>query len=472
MLHRRRGDDGNMVILLSVIFVAGALIVMLLDVVHGGLRSSRRAGDSANSLQVADAGVNDAVTSVGDQPSGLPVGTSFTRSGGIGDGTYTYTATLDQYQITATHTAPIWHIDARGRDGQGVERRVRADAVPESVFSQAIFVKGAGVFGTGLAVDSYVSGTSLANTCNGLGTVGSNNANQLTFGGPGNPNNNSHNNCPWKPSGGSWPVDACIAYYAPEDLTAGSYPPYTGQTGHCPTIRTAPGTYPGTWKTAPLFDAGTVTGPGGTPAAALDCDDATTLVAGQIYYVTSLELDDGCRVSGGDPTRPIVADLSAPQPGAVRIFVTGSVEIGSGANDMINEPPHSHPSVTGPCGATGALTNGIAWGNAQNAMAPSWFCPGWPRTLQIYKIGGNGNVRFNGNGMKVWTTIAAPEAPAAFSAPQMHVWGALIASSSSGASQQSPQWGWHYDESLDAVLTGRYRLANWRECPITSTTTC
>ena len=477
-LRQPRDEQGSMIVLIAVILVATSLVVVLIDVVSGGLRNSRRFGDSANALQVADAGVNDAVTAVGEQPTGQTAGYSFTRTGGIGEGIYTYTATLDFYQVNPTMTAPVWHVDALGTDARGLQRRVKADVVAEPLFAQAIFSKGSGVFGTGLAVDSYDGGSQLSDTCNGKGIVGTNSPSTLEFGGPGNPSGGAHVNCQWMPTPGVWPVDACIAYYAPENLATGTYPPGSGTSGHCPTIRSQPGILPGTWKDAPLFkppSVGSVSGV--TLQSSLTCDDGGDLVAGNVYYVTTLNLRNGCRIAGGDPRQFSPTPTgSSPESGAVKVFVAagGLADIGgNGAGDMINEPPHSDAVSTGPCGPTGQQSNALTVGVGQVRKARSWFCPGWPRTLQVY-VQGNGTVRFDNNDMKFWGVIANPGGTTEFSAPNLDVFGAMVTGSAggSGGNTQSPQWNWHYDESLSGILTGRYFLQHWRECPTTSVTAC
>src|SRR5919201_53922 len=103
-------EQGSVVMALVVILIATTLVVGLLATVQVGLRGSRRAGDSANALQLADAGINDAVKAITAHT------TSFTGSSGLGvAGTYTYTATKDD---------TVWHLDAIGTDASGVQRRV------------------------------------------------------------------------------------------------------------------------------------------------------------------------------------------------------------------------------------------------------------------------------------------------------------------------------------------------------------
>ena len=60
----RTGDRGSVAMAMLIIVIVTGLIVALLATAEFGLRSSRRAGDSANALQLADAGVNDAIKAI------------------------------------------------------------------------------------------------------------------------------------------------------------------------------------------------------------------------------------------------------------------------------------------------------------------------------------------------------------------------------------------------------------------------
>ena len=440
--------------------VTTGLVITLVSVVAQGLRTTRRSGDSAHALQVADAGINDALSAVAKETGG-------SASGGdsVGAASYTYNATRDSYVVSPSNpsvTAPIWHIDAVGTDAAGVQRRVKADALGVPLFTQAVFVNQAGTFGTGLAIDSYRSG---AEPCTGRGIAGSNDPSKLVFGnGNGGPQGNAHENC-----GGDWPVDACIAY-GPADGSQG-YPPLAGVPGHCPTKTTVRGTVPGTWLDTPYFVPRAVkapTGGGVEEHTNFTCKGLTTggqgspanpLEANKVYRVSNLNLFDGCTVSGGNPALVGSAtDPTTAEAGAAKVFVTGSVKIGSqtgGAGNKINEPPKGAPDTSGVCGATGMM------------LEPgSYYCPGWPKTLQVYILG-SGSVEFANNGMRFWGLVHGPKAPASFSAPGMDIYGAMLTSSAGGStSAPSPQWNWHFDESISGILSGQYELRNWREEPL------
>src|SRR5687768_3641715 len=171
LMRRRHDENGSIAVTMSVVFIATALSAAMLTTVWRDIRVSRRAGDSANALQVADAGLNDAVKSLGtaggvtgacdDYPS-LP---GFERTDTIAGGTYTYCAARDQDSVGR----PVWHIEAVGVDATGVKRRLRSDAVSTPLFPNAINVLATGSFSSGFSVDSYKDEVS---RCTGKGKIG------------------------------------------------------------------------------------------------------------------------------------------------------------------------------------------------------------------------------------------------------------------------------------------------------------
>src|SRR5215203_3511457 len=102
----RDDEQGSIIIAMMAIFVATGLIVGCTMLIYSHLKTSRRFGDSANALQLADAAVNDAVKDI-STVSGVTFG-PVTKTLGTA-GSYTYSASLDPVE-------PIWHIDARGTD--------------------------------------------------------------------------------------------------------------------------------------------------------------------------------------------------------------------------------------------------------------------------------------------------------------------------------------------------------------------
>src|SRR6266496_298809 len=90
----------------------GSVAMALIVTTQIGLRSARRAGDSANALQLADAGINDAAKAITAHTGGFSGGSSLGTAG-----SYAYTATKD---------GAVWRLDATGTDASGVKRRVLA----------------------------------------------------------------------------------------------------------------------------------------------------------------------------------------------------------------------------------------------------------------------------------------------------------------------------------------------------------
>src|SRR4051794_950519 len=116
---RRRDERGSIALVMVIMLVTSTLTLAVVTASEAGLRSSRRAGDSANALQLADAGLNDAVRAVARSSQ-----TSL-NSGAIGlgsAGSYSYTAAIDPFST-------VWHLSSTGTDPRGVKRTVNADAV-------------------------------------------------------------------------------------------------------------------------------------------------------------------------------------------------------------------------------------------------------------------------------------------------------------------------------------------------------
>src|SRR6266540_2084051 len=82
------GERGSVAMALIVIVVATVMVVALLVTTQIGLRSARRAGDSANALQLADAGINDAAKAITAHTGGFSGGSSLGTAG-----SYAYCAT-------------------------------------------------------------------------------------------------------------------------------------------------------------------------------------------------------------------------------------------------------------------------------------------------------------------------------------------------------------------------------------------
>src|SRR6266540_3980340 len=157
------GERGSVAMALIVIVVATVMVVALLVTTQIGLRSARRAGDSANTLQLADAGINDAAKAITAHTGGFSGGSSLGTAG-----SYAYTATKD---------GAVWRLDATGTDASGVKRRVLADAVDQALFGHAFFALAASELkGT---ADSYTGPSNTCATSPGMGVVGSNGS--ITF---------------------------------------------------------------------------------------------------------------------------------------------------------------------------------------------------------------------------------------------------------------------------------------------------
>jgi hypothetical protein len=437
-----KDERGSIVIALMAIFVATGLIVGTTVLTYNYLKTSRRYGDSANALQLADAAVNDAVKDIGSA-AGTVVG-PVTKTLGTA-GSYTYTATLDPME-------PVWHIEAWGTDTNGVRRHVKAEAVPQPLFGNAFFVDAGVALPAGIGMDSFTDGQSLANTCTRKGTLGTNDPANLTFNASGGAGN-AQQNCTDAVHFGSanvweYPVDGCVAYHDSDQPEV--WPPDVGEEDHCPPTpytRTDDPKYPIPSVVAPsgtaFVNQSSTAGGAGQSWPQVPCDATHPITGGVRYYVSQVTLLPGCRV---DPTN-----------GPAIIYTTGAVNIGiqnggaaSNRNPGMNPPDTSNPLWCPNYAGTDWLNN-----------PRSYYCPGWSANLQIYMTDGNTNsIRF-GNSATFWGVIYGQNAKIA-TAPQVEMWGAIRVSGLAGSAQMLL----HYDEALGQISTGIYVVEDWREEPL------
>jgi hypothetical protein len=300
------GEQGSIVMVLLVMVVATMLVVAVLATTEIGLRGSRRAGDSANALELADAGVNDAAKAITAHTG------NFSGTSSLGTaGSYTYTATKDGI---------IWHLDATGTDATGAKRRIMADAVDQPIFGNAFFAQtSASIKGT---ADSYTSPADTCSTTPASGLIGSNGT--ITFSG-GTGTKNCRGAAGW-----AYPVDGCTFYgqtTIPPDANGNN----AVGPGACPPA-------PATTTTTQKFFPPPVTVPSGlTSEGAFTCPPNGTIPSGTHLY-DSITLNGGCQVAG---TGPAV------------LYVTGPVTLGTDTGNcksVINAPP-------GSCGGTSFPTS-------------------------------------------------------------------------------------------------------------------
>lgn len=435
-LRAGRDEEGSVLLVVLVGFIATGLVVAVLLSTQSNLKLSRRSGDSANALQLADAGVNDAVRAVGSA-AGITVGPTTVTVAGAG--TYTYSAQRD----ASSPDLPVWHVLSYGTDGSGVQRKVRADAVAEPLFSNALYSTSNLFVAAGGTVDSFQDGSSQANMCTGLGTIGTNDGAGLSFG-----NHGSVGNCQNSLTG-SWPypVDGCVSYGTPPpDPVLPTY-----GSGWCPpppadkTVRHA--FIPPTVKmpahpTINVNGTYTCTGPlaGGTVV------EATAIVIAQPDSHSGIA---GCSI-----------DTSSPGP--IQFYTSGPVTIGvCNGNNCAVGPVNPPPSGSGPCPAV--YTGSDSYSPSNPA---SYYCPGYTDLFQVYSSGSAVNF---GNHALFWGVVVAPNAALGVTNngscqgnPQAQQWGSTIV----GAGSSCAQLSIHYDQSLSSFASGQYQVANWREEPL------
>lgn len=298
-LPRRSGladQRGSVAVAMTVILVVSILVLALLATAEFGLRSSRRAGDSANALQLADAGINDAAKAITAHTTGFTGGNSLGTAG-----SYTYSATKD---------GTVWRLDSTGTDATGVRRRVRADATDQPTYGNAFFgLSSVTIKGT---ADSYTGPSNPCSSSPAYGVVGSNGT--ITFtGGTGT------KNCRGS-SGWNYPADGC-SFDGQTTIPAGAI-----GAGACPPA-------PDTFTTSQKFNPPPVVVPAGlTSEGAFTCPVNGIIPSGTHLY-TSATFNGGCKVGA---------------TGSAVLYVTGPVSLGvdNGAcKSVINAP-------TGTCSTT------------------------------------------------------------------------------------------------------------------------
>ncbi|HVA43518.1 MAG TPA: hypothetical protein VNF50_08550 [Acidimicrobiales bacterium] len=411
-LLRRRPEDGSIILFLAVSVIAGTLVVALMGEVLFGISLSARSGASANALQVADAGINDAV-----QQIPYVAGTSFSRTASVGNGTYSYTATED-----STYSY-VWHIDSVGTDVTGVKRQVKADATASAEDLLPIYINGTGSLSAGVTLDSFTSGLDTATGCTGQGILGVSDGSNLNFTGSGVGNSNCDS---------SYSMDKCAVYYS-----GSSPPPLPAQgTAKCPPS-------PQTYYVSPAFPLSNPASPPGSPQSSYTCSASNPLTFGSIEYATTVNLANGCYV---EPSS------SSSGPAVIYLPSSGSLTI----SGTVNSPTSlSSADQTTYCPGYANWTYSDL--NSNPAIS---YCPDWSGKLIVYTAGASINI--SGHTL-FWGVINAPSStfniPA--SANHLQMWGSLVVGSMNAGAQAN----FHYDQSLANLTQSSYTLSNWREEP-------
>jgi hypothetical protein len=167
MFARFRDADGSMMLALLATFIIGALVVTLVSTTITGQRKVRHDRDFQLAINGADAGVNQALTTITQLPPGDPTTmlSSADRSTGavtqVGDVGFDWSAEKD--------TIISWRIRAEGKRND-VERHVEALAVRDATFFLAAFAD----IGFGMKGGNEVRSYSATSTDTGNGAVGSN----------------------------------------------------------------------------------------------------------------------------------------------------------------------------------------------------------------------------------------------------------------------------------------------------------
>lgn len=465
MDRTRRQDEGSIVLMMVVMLVATGLVLTTIVAVERGLRTSRRSGDSANALQVADAAVNDAMQAI---PT--VAGTSFTRSAVLGEETWpgSCPAGKDCYTFTATRDLgerPVWHIDATGTDKTGVQRRIRATAVATSLFATPLFVQSSLDVSSGVSLDSFNNGTTVDDMCTKKGVIATNTPSGMTFGSSGV--GGGVTNCQNKllSNGWSYSMDGCTSYGDGDQnlppMGPAKCPPEpdtfrTNREFSPPEVKAPVACAPGGGEVyGTCYNVGNPTQT--TPFICGSGPGQFQLEGGKTYYFPNVSLRKGCGIitpkliSGGGGG----IDLEEPV-----IVYANRITVGAqsdGADQRINQPP-SGPGAGNACGGTATST--LQDGNSAPA---NFYCPKWSGGLRLRIVEGQlGTITFKGSGTKFWGAMEAPDGSVDLEGSQTSIWGAVVANFASSDSQFS----WHFDDSLAAITTTQFELGSWREEPL------
>lgn len=436
MTRARRSEDGSIAMAVIVILVATSLVFAVIAVVERGLRSSRRAGDSANALQVADAGVNAAVQYIPTVPASTtsvgPVEAT------VGSGKFVYSATKVDNQT--------WNVTSLGTDRAGLQRRITAQAVAQPLFGRPIYIRATGELHAGTTLDSYTSDTARC-TKQGVLAVDEPTLMRFTGSGGGNANCQKDLDPAW-----AYSIDGCEVPSDEADL-GNPLPLYNNESppkpltgpARCPDPplyrRAAPKTTPQPVVKPKTWDF---------PATGVEPADRTfvcsptvgsepktdygMLQQGKTYYYSQVRLLDGCGLS------------SAPAGAKpVRIFspnITLGVNSGGSSNNAVFAPK------TPFCPA-----------NWNSASIVTGYCAKWAALLQLNLIG-SGTVTFNNKMRYFWGVINAPSGSVVLNPSDLVAWGASVSNNLTS----SAQFSWHFDESLRYEIgSGFFGVANWRE---------
>lgn len=441
-LKMDRDEEGSIAVMAIVIMVVTSLVLVMLQVAERGMAASRRSGDSANALQVADAGVNAAIQFIPTVPATQTSVGPITDS--VGDGSFTYSATKVN--------DGLWNVSSLGTDRTGVQRRVLAQAVAEPLFGRPIYIRATATMKAGNILDSYKDATS---RCTGLGVITVDTPGQLSFNGQGGGNINCSSALAANPNDWKWSVDGCDI--PGDEAQLGDPVPYKNDAGEniidvarCPP---EPKNLPvgisgegfGTKRVAPKLNPQSVAPPkvsevdfpstGPRPGTSFECTAATPLVSGKTYYYDTIYLRHGCFIQNTPSALTFTTKPTA--------LFANNIEVGKkqGTNEVVNAPR----SPTCPAYNSTVVSTG--------------YCSLWVSHLRLNVIGA-GKVTFNNSLRYFWGVINAPDGQVVNDAQQLEAWGASVSNTlSSGV-----QFSWHFDESLRRIIgTGRFGVANWRE---------
>ena len=432
MTQLLRGERGSLPMALLAVLVVGSLVTVVTGTVVVGQQQTRFDQNFEQSLQIADAGIDQMVNLIesGERTDDFTVPTDVPA------------ATLDggTYTGTADHLGRgYWTVTSTGVADDGTLRSIRVDVEPESLFSLAAFGRVFVDLNGNNGADSYRSGTLAEDgswTANPLGLMSEGGAGG--FGYPLNPtgrgvvatngNLRMRNNA-WDATNFAEIHNCCISAAEMEahDIPGSLYD--ASRTGYCEGLVTRD-------RCIDAYNQ-LLTNP----------DDPTgPLIRRLRYYYPPIELP-----AVVPPTTPTASFPVAP----------ASNTLGCGVYAFTSAVFNSSTTFTGTpdCPTVLYLTGTLTLADQNTDYNFSALQPRPSPGLIIFSSSGGTALDFSRPGVRISAALYAPNG--AFSGgSNSHIYGAVIA----GSINSLGDWAFHYDEGLQGVIDGARPVAvAWTE---------
>jgi hypothetical protein len=403
-----RDESASLPLVMLAAIVLGGVVISLAGYVAVGQRTARSDRDSNQAIQVADAGIQAAFSTLAttdpDDASLPNVGDSITIPGSVEEGTWTY---------TAERVARMRYLVRSEGTFRDRTRAIEATIGPMSLFSLAAFADLRLEFSGGNGADSY--NVSVGNT--GNGSVGSNN--EIVLKG------NTAVDWVLRYSGATAPqiTNGVVITRDPaiDSVDEPIYLPNEGaaayaEGGVC-------------YEKVPIAYVGQF-----------------PLVKGKTYCFTTVEFPAGDhRLVGSSPNDPTIAptEVDATEPTRIYVAPGGNLELQGQGNN--------------PC--TGAACVNMApEGEALPTSTQLGDGTAKPRAIDLEIYLASGQVLAN-NHSNIAAGIYAPASNCSGPNAQGNVYGSIVCRTIDAKGG----WKFHYDDRFTDVTTEDFAISGWRE---------